>query len=172
MAEIRANRVRETSLIMLDELALIKARVINEGKKADGSTTGKYSQALVPYWYHGSSLKIAPFNVKNKQKELLKKKGYFASYEDWRDINNRPTAFKNFSFTGEMFKNIQPLVVANDEYSTSYIFGSKDADEQKKIDYNKSRDGDFLKQSEEEKALISRLNRQRIINIMQKHNVT
>lgn len=171
IAELRANRRTETTLMMLDELALIKARVINTGEKADGGDFGKYSEALVPYWFHGSNLKNADFNVKKKQAELLKKKGYFASYKDWREINNRPVQFKNFSFTNEMWNGIRPLVVAEDQDSTSYVFGSEDKAVQDKIDWNKGRDGDFLKQSPEERALIARLNQERVQKVLRKYEL-
>jgi hypothetical protein len=171
IAEIRANRERETTLMMLDELALIKARVINSGEKADGGNFGKYSEAKVPYWFHGSNLKNADFNVKKKQDELLKKKGYFASYKDWREINNRPTAVKNFSFTNEMWNGIEPIVVATDADSTSYVFGSRNADAQNKIDWNKRRDGDFLKQSPDERAMLARFNEQRVLKTLRKYDL-
>lgn len=169
--EIRDSRPRETALMLADELALIKARVINTGEKADGGKFTPYSEAVVPYWYHGSNLKNADFNVKNKQKELLKKKGYFSSYKDWREITNRVTAFKNFSFTNKMFHSIEPIMLANDENSTTYVFGSRDKEQQDKINWNKAQSGDFLKQSKEELDLLSRLNQQRIDRILTKHGV-
>lgn len=171
IAEIRATREKETGLIMADELALIKSRVINEGETATGGSFGKYSQAKVPYWFFGSNLKNAAFNVKAKQEELRKKVGYFASYEDWRQINNRPVAFKNFSFTNQMWNTIRPQVIASDDVSTTFVFGSDNKDAQDKINFQKGQAGDFLAQSESERALISELNRQRVFKILQKHKV-
>lgn len=171
IAEIRANRKIETTLMMLDELALIKSRVINTGQSADGGSFGQYSEAVVPYWYLGSNLKNAAFNVRKKQEELLKKKGYFASYKDWREINNRPTEFKNFSFTNEMMNGIEPMVIQDGGDKTTYEFGSDDKDVQDKVNWNKARDGDFLKQSPQERELISRLNRERIFKVLKKYNV-
>jgi len=171
IADIRANRKAETALILQDELALIKSRVVESGQNAAGGSFGKYSQAVVPYWFHGSNLDNADFNVKNKQKELLKKKGYFASYEDWREINNRPTAFKNFSFTNEMMEGIEPMVLADGNDSTTYEFGSDDKAVQDKVNWNKGQDGDFLKQSASERELLTKLNRQRIFKVFAKYDI-
>jgi hypothetical protein len=41
--ELKANRVKETTLMILDEIALIKRRVINEGKNSDGGGFEPYS---------------------------------------------------------------------------------------------------------------------------------
>lgn len=110
----------------LNMIALIKLRVINSGERADGGKFSKYSEALVPYWYFGSSLKNPDFNVKAKQKELLAKVGYFASYKDWRQINHRPTDMKNFSFTNALWASIVPVVVFETDGITDVEIRSND----------------------------------------------
>jgi|GEM_PF-5056119 len=171
MAELKAQRTADTGKMMFDELALVSARVVENGATADGGSPGGYSEALVPYWYHGSSVKNADFNIKAKQKEILKAKGYFSSYKDWREINNRPTAFKNFSFTGKMWKSIKPIVLNADDLSTTYVFGSDDAEMQRLIDFNKAQSGDFLATSDSEFALLQKLNLQRVLNVFRKYKL-
>ena len=172
--DLQSGREAETTKIMADDVALIKRRVINEGKLSDGSPTEGYSEAVVPYWFHGSSeytKKNAAFNVGNKQKEGLKKFGYFFSYKQWRELNGRPTGFKNFSMTGNMWKKISAILFSIGKYSTTYVVGSEDQEVQKIIDYNSARSGPFLDQSNDEKELISKLNRERVLNVMKKHNL-
>lgn len=174
IAELQSSRADETAKIMADDVALVKRRVINEGKLSDGSSTGGYSEAKVPYWFHGGNeytKKHADFNIGNKKKELLKKVGYFTSYKDWREINNRPTAFKNFSFTGYMWKKVAAMLTNNTATTSTYVVGSPETDVQEIIDFNTAKSGPFLNQSDEEKELISRLNRQRVLAVMKKHNL-
>ena len=169
--ELNSSRVEETNKIMHDDVALVKSRVINQGLMSDGSSTGGYSEAKVPYWFMGSSVKNADFDIKKKQKELLKKVGYFASYKDWRIINSRPVNFKNFSFTGNMWKKVKALLVQATSTATTYIVGSDDEEAQKLINFNTAQTGPFLDQSEDEKELLTRLNRERVLKVMRKHNL-
>ena len=172
--ELRDTRLEETGKIMHDDLALVASRVINRGLLSDGSSTGTYSDAKVPYWFHGSGeymKKNAAFDIKKKQKESLKKDGYFSSYKQWRAINNRPTAFKTFSFTGNMWKKIRALMIENSQEVTSYVIGSDDPEVEKVIAFNTAQSGDFLMQSDEERSLLTKLNRQRVFKILEKYNL-
>src|SRR5688572_19897873 len=161
--ELNNTREAETTRIMHDDLALVSSRVINKGLLSDGSSTGGYSEAVVPYWMQGGgdyNKKNAAFDIKKKQQELLKKVGYFASYKNWRQINNRPVAFKNFSFTGNMWKKIKALIVGSNKDSISYVIDSDDPEVSKLIAFNTAQSGPFLDQSADERALLKELNRQ------------
>ncbi len=170
--ELKATRVVECNKIMHDDLALVKSRVINTGKLSDGGTAGGYSQAVVP----------SPFYVKNllrmnftspiaKLKEIQKKHGWHFSYETFRKETGRETAFKNFSLSGKMWKAVEAMITGQTNESITYELGSPDPEVQKLIDYNTAQSGDFLLQSPDERKLISDLNRQRVLRILQKHKL-
>jgi hypothetical protein len=183
IAELRANRKAETTLILQDELALIKQRVIETGQTASGGYFKGYSDAVVPYWYYAYSIKnyeakatprkgyFAGFNPEKALERLYAKTGYWASYKEWREVTNRPIEFKNFSFTQEMWGGIEPLILANDKDSTTYEFGSLVKAVYDKINWNRARDGDFLKQSAGERELITKLNRQRVFKVLDKYDI-
>lgn len=136
--ELKATRTRETTLMMLDEVAVVKARVINTGESAEGGGFNPYSPA----------------------------------YKKLREKKTRPTAYRNFSMTGEMWKKVEPIVTESDDVSTTYIVNSTEDRAHKLIGYNKaSGGGDFLLISDKEQALLHTLNRQRVLNILRKHNV-
>lgn len=137
LAELLASRQADTTKMMYDELALIKARVINDGKKADDS----------------------------------QREGYTPAYLLKRVKAGRPVAFKTFSFRGFMWKHVVPVVIANDAVSTTYVFGSDDEEGQRLINYQKAQAGDFLATSESEYQLLAQLNRQRVFNILRKHQI-
>lgn len=134
--ELKATRQRETHLMMIDEVALVKRRVINTGEKSTGGLFEPYSPAYAK----------------------LRKKRTFSS-------------FRNFTFNADMMKSISAVELANDEYSTTYILGSEDPQQQKIVNYNKKRSGDFLALSPEEQVLLHKLNRERVIKVLRKHNV-
>ena len=170
--EIQATRLDETTRIMSDDLALVASRVINKGQLSDGSSTGGYSKAVVSAPKHLSSLARMGFkNPIAKSKEIQKKHGWFYSYETLRKETGRNISFKNFSLSGKMWKGIKALITDTTDKSITYIIGSDDPEIQKLIDFNTAQSGRFLDQSDEEKNLISRLNRQRIFKVLVKHKL-
>ena len=170
--EIQANRLDETTRIMSDDLALVASRVINKGQLSDGSSTGTYSKAVTKAPHYIPDLVRMNFtNPIAKLKDIQKKHGWFFSYETFRKETGRPTAFKNFSLSGKMWKGIKALITDTTDKSITYIIGSDDPETQKLIDFNTAQSGRFLDQSDEEKNLISRLNRQRIYKVLVKHKL-
>ena len=170
--EINATRLDETTRIMSDDLALVASRVINKGQLSDGSSTGGYSKAVVAAPKHLKNLARMGFsNPIAKSKEIQKKHGWFYSYETLRKETARPVAFKNFSLSGKMWKAIKALITDINAQSITYVIGSDDPEIQKLIDFNTAQSGRFLDQSDEEKNLISRLNRQRIYKVLVKHKL-
>jgi hypothetical protein len=171
IAELRSTRGTETALIMHDDVALVKSRVINTGQLGDGSS-GKYSKAVTKSPNYIPDLVRMKFtNPIAKLKTIQKKHGWFFSYETFRAETGRTVAFKNFSLSGNMWKKIKALVVSDTADSTTYTLGGEDPETQKLVDFNTAQSGDFLAQSDADKALISKLNRQRVFKVLQKYNL-
>lgn len=87
----------------LDGSAMVKDRILNTGKKADGQDLGSYSTNELPaFFFAGKEL--------NKSGEAFylskKSKGEGISYKDWKEANNRPTDFVNLSFSGTTMRDI------------------------------------------------------------------
>lgn len=94
-------RINES--IAKNAYALVRDRVINEGKKGDGSSLGKYSDTELPlFFYKGKSLNAGG----DKAIEKAKKEGRGLSYEDFREANNRPTDHVTTNFSGQTWKDI------------------------------------------------------------------
>lgn len=172
IADLRANRLKETTLMVLDEIALIKRRVINEATSAEGGDFGGYSDSVVPGPYYIPKLVDMGFtNPIAKVKDIQKKEGYFFSYKAFRKHTGRRYDKKNFSLSGKMWKGVVAQVLSNTRDATTYVLGSDDPEIQEIINYNKNRDGDFLAVSKEEDALLAKLNEERVLNTLRKHNV-
>lgn len=182
IAELTATRESNTMKIMLDNIALMKARMINTGKFASGEVKS-YSDAEFPYWLFQKQIKnyrknatpreghFAAFNPVEKTKELYKKTGYWASYKEWREVTNRVTSFKNFSFTNQMWHGVKPIVIEKSPNSTTYIAWADEKDVIDKLQWNIARDGNILAFTVEETKLIDVLNQQRVFSILRKHKV-
>src|SRR5690554_3208562 len=95
------NRDREVNAakIALDLSALARRRVINSGQRADGKQFSDYSDKDVPYYFYYGTF---PDQRVDKARDSM---GNVFSYKDWRDFLGRPTNIKNFSLTGEMWKD-------------------------------------------------------------------
>lgn len=176
-AELRRTRKDETFRIASDVLALVKSRVINTGKDNKGGNFTPYSRAVVPYWYHGSSYlrsgRQTDFDIRKKQRELLNKVGYFATYPDWRAINNRRSAFKNFSFTNRMWHRIRAVLFAQYPDITRYDLRADNAEDQRILKAHNAREKkDLTALNAAELARVARLHRQRVIRILNKFGLT
>jgi len=172
IAELNASRLDETTRIMSDDLALVASRVINKGLRSDGSSTGTYSKSVVPSPFYIPKLTRMNFtNPIKKLKDIQKTHGWFFSYETFRKETGRPTGFKNFSLSGKMWKGIKALIVGANSTSVTYVIDSDDPEASKLIAFNTAQFGPFLEQSAEERALISKLNRIRVLNVLKKYNL-
>lgn len=143
-----------------DTMALVQARVINERKKPDGSSFGKYSTTPVPFWFFlGKDTKR---NNQTAVDELYQKVGYWASYQDWREVNNLVGDELNFSFTGEMWKSMKTVLVTNKEGQSvvGWVFDRPEKD--KLMGYHLKRFPDLLDLNAAENTILVQLNQARI----------
>lgn len=172
--ELESTRAKEGEQIVQNAAALMVRRVIEFGTNAEGNKFTSYSQALVPYWMLGSSqIGKADFDVKKKQAELLKKKGYFATYPDWREINNRRTDIKNFSFTQTMLRSVKVFTLSSGSGVVVFGIGSSDPEYADTIiPAHSKREGVFiLGLNASERAMIFRMHEARILRILRRHNI-
>ena len=98
---IELPRINES--VAKNAYALLRDRIINEGKKGDGSSLGKYSDTELPlFFYKGKSLNAGG----DKAIEKAKKERRGLSYEDFREANNRPVDHVTTNFSGQTWKDI------------------------------------------------------------------
>lgn len=165
--ELIANREEETKKIVLDSIALLKRRIVNKGQKADGSQFGDYSEAVVPYWFY----KGKDTNRSNSAAvgDLLEKHGYFASYKDWREINNLPTDKINLSFTNEMLNSLVPVVISSDRDKIIIEIQSRTKKGRDKVRWLSDRYGNILLLSKDEQEIINEAYQKRYLKIYRKY---
>ena len=94
----------------------------------------------------------------------LKKKGYFVSYTDFREANNRQTNFVDLTFTGRMWKETGAQVRANDLTRSLVVLDATSARSDRLIDFNSERYGNILRPSEKEIDMVNRANFERVLN--------
>lgn len=141
------ERVRLSQALAISQTAIAKIidRILETGKKADGEEFDGYSEAVVPYWFFkGRGTK------RNAYKDGLKKYGYHFSYKQFRDISGRQTEHKDFSLTGEMWRDTSSITDYEDGEIITVTIYPKRSDNQNKIDWNSSRDGRLLELSSSE----------------------
>ena len=102
-ARILAELPTQAKIAGADLAALIKNRVVQTGKNAEGQAFSPYSEKQVPaYLYYGKSRsQQAEQRVRARAK---KREG--VSYREFRNLNNLNTDVKNFEFTGSMWRGV------------------------------------------------------------------
>lgn len=167
--DIEDNRVKDVQKIAADSLALVKRRVINKGKQADGSSFGTYSTKVVPFWFY-----IGKETNRSNQAavdDLYNKFGFFASYRDWRVVNNLQVRFKNFSFTNRMWNSLRPVVEEQKPGRAVITIKARSQKEEDKVKFANAKHGDILALSKDERDLVTELNNDRIIGYFEKHGL-
>lgn len=180
--ELNATREKDAILVVKEGIALVKLRVINEGVRADGVKFSPYSKNTLPWFYFGSSygkngLKLPDFNIQASIEKLKKKakkeKVKGQSYFDWRAILGRPTAFKNFSLTGDMWASIREFVASKSktevvvEIKSSIAFHNETI-----IPAHSNREGiNILQTSPDERKLVFAAFRDRRLNVLRRNGV-
>lgn len=97
---------------------------------------------------------------------------YSRGYAEVRSSAGRPAGFKNFSFTGDMWKRIVPVLFSNTTDTTLIVFGSKDSFTQFKHDVNSQRENIAITAlSKSELEFLSDLNEQRFLRILRLNNL-
>jgi|SRR5690625_88126 len=147
-------------------MALLQQRIINDRINASRQPFGTYSRAVVPFWYFGGQdTRRASANALS---DLYEKTGYFASYADWREVNNLLGDELNFSFTGEMWKSMKTVVVdsGKDIISVGWVFDDPEKDTI--FGYHLNRFPDLLDLSPDEEQILREMSDERILKAAQK----
>lgn len=163
---IEKDRENECLRIVSDTMALLKRRIINDRVDDAGASFGQYSDAVVPFWFYKS--KESRGDAAARADELYKRQGYWASYQDWREVNNLTGDDINFSFTGEMWKSMVPVVVRDEGGDLIIGIIADDEGSDEKIGYHIRRFPNLLDLNELEEKLLTESNQRRIENIFKK----
>lgn len=140
--------------LALTAVQFIRSRLINQGVDGTGKDLGKYSATPLPTFFFkgqatgsGADKKMASL-VKQKQKQQGKAyKGI--SYEEFRQLNNLPTAHITLSFTGETLADLGVIDVRTNENSVITSISARG--EYSKAKYNAK--GEKIGQNSTEKIL-------------------
>lgn len=179
--------------LISEELATNAMALIIDRIQKEGLPGKSYSTNKLPAWWFADDKKILNAGgrallqkqEKNKLRSVLKqqygeniklKKGGSVddldegiSYHEWRAANGLQVAFIDLTFTGRMFQNVQVLgtIRRGDNFIT--ILGATDAENKKKLEWNRIRFGDFFILHEEDQKIIQQLGELRVNTIIKKH---
>ena len=140
------TRPKEAVTTANDLRALVRDRVQNDKVKADGQPFGQYSQAVVPYWYY----KDKESNVSNAAQKLLNTVGYFASYADFREVNNVQAGDIDLTLTGQMWASTTVIEGDISDGQATAIIQFTGESNKLKAGYHGDRFGNILAASDEE----------------------
>jgi len=113
------TRPEDSAIIAKETAALVRNRVQNEKVDEDGASFDAYSQAVVPQWMLYSSA------TSDGAIERLKEGEWFQSYEDLKVANNQPIDAKNYTNTGEMWRNTGITSIESNGSSTTVTIGGQ-----------------------------------------------
>ena len=134
-ATIDASREVQSVQIAQELRTLVRNRVQNDKQDSEGNTYDKYSEAVVPQsYYYGKSLSQGA-------EDKIKAGDWFLSYEDFREANNQPIDAKNFTFTGDMWRNTGVTDVENTNATTSVSYGGQTSRSSDLIGFHSEREG-------------------------------
>jgi hypothetical protein len=132
-----------------DVLAAVQNRILNTGKKSDGSKFPKYSKTQLPkFWFFDRSLN----NGSGNRVKRLKKKTI--SYAEFRKLNNLRTDITDLRFTGEMWKGVKVVVDSRSFGRVSVSLKGTTKPSAQKVEWNSLRyGGSILTPSKDELRL-------------------
>lgn len=163
--ELTKTRPEQAELIGREALALVRRRIQNEGKKANGQSLGSYSTTELPAFF---SFGKSPTAAGEAAVRRAAKLGEKISYKDLRELNNRPTNFVNLTFTGAMWKEMAVQISSNTEERTIADIQPRTARSKKVAAFNSIRYGDILALSKDERDMLRRANFNRVLKIFRR----
>lgn len=154
-----SNRVNNARLVGINALALIKKRVLQEGKDSEDSIIPGYSQVDVPAFYYS--------NKPTRSSSALSLLDDFASYEDWRIANDLAIDKVTYFFTGEMWKSMRVAVLNEGRV----FIGPTGENNIKKVAGLTSQKGEFLRPTKKEQELLRVAALNKKINDLKRFNI-
>lgn len=166
--ELLSSLGRESAVVGADAAALVENRVVGSGKRSDGQRFSPYStKKVAAFRYFGRSAnQTGERAVRDKAK---RREGI--SYSEFRQLNGRGVAFKNFQFTGQMWQGFGVTAVVQVSPAVFKItLGGKTERTRTLLGYHEKREGsDLTEPSKEELQQIATALEQRVIKILDKH---
>ncbi len=165
-------------------ISLIKRRVIETGKNAEGEEFKPYSTR--PMLANCSSMTTSACSQiassKAKRRELkwvtIKKAGKNIrlfelpkGYKEYRDLHGRQTGHVDFSFTGRMWDNISLISDYSQHERGVAIIGAKSEDDKNKLKGNTKRRGDILDLSDSEIEKLKNIYGLKILNVFKENGL-
>jgi len=95
---------------------------------------------------------------------------YSPSYKKFK-AETRNVAFRDFKFTNKMWNSIAPTFDGEANGVVRYVLASTDAENQRKIDENIARSGNFLYLSKSEIELLNELNHERFTKVLKSNDI-
>ena len=150
-----------------DATAMIKNRIINSGRDAQGQLYPAYS--TTPMLTNCSALTNSACKQKTgskkKRKELewvtIKKGGKNVrlfelpgGYKEFRELHGRQTGFVDFAFSGRMWDSVQVVSSAAEHQKGQARISALSAEQMKKLEGHTERKGVLLDLSDEEVAIL------------------
>lgn len=150
----------------LDLIALVKDRVVQRGLDKDGQRFSSYSTKKVPaFLYRGRSRSQGA----EERVTALGKKGVMLSYKDFREVNNLNSSFKNFEFTGEMWRSINVLETRSTKNQVTVIIGADNQEAADKLQFNSETENvNIIEPSKEEIEVVRKNLEKWLSNILKK----
>jgi hypothetical protein len=166
----------------------LSAKAIAERKIKDVGFGALYSENRIPAWYlDGKELNAAGLvylQTKKKQdaKNTKTVKGikiypedYGVNWKEFRNAQGLQTGHVDLTYTGFMFSNMQPVRFAPNSDGTivQAMLGATNVEDQLKMDYNRDRYGDFVRQaiSSEDDATLQNVVGEEIKKIINSVNI-
>ena len=154
--EINNTREEESVIIAQELAATVRDRVQNNKEDAQGASFGTYSTAVVPQWFFYKTA------LSGGALDRIKAGAWFQSYEEARTANNLPIDAVNFTFSGDMFRQIGVTNIENIGFSTSVSYGGQTEYAKNILEYQAPKYGNIIQFSEEEKETVLDAHRERI----------
>ena len=141
IARIESGAEQQVARAGLDLVGLISTRVIQQGKTADGGRFTPYSRDQIPafFYFNRSRNNSGEQGVRRAAKE---KRG--VSYAEFRQLNGLKVDFKNFEFTGDMWRNFRVKKVERTGTGYRLTIGGASEDARQKIEWLSDQEGRLI----------------------------
>ncbi len=157
--KMKDDRLKNAVIIAGDALALVINRIQNKGVDADGGKFKEYYKEEVPLYF------LRPGINKSKQNRFesdVKKGKAKQSPFEWRQYMGLPTAYRNFTITGEMIRSFHAKVAEHTDFVTVVELRASDQENQQKLNgasFNMGRS--ILELNDVEKEMVATANAER-----------
>lgn len=166
VSELDSTREANALINSSDALAIVKQRIQMRRVDSNGAKLGQYSTAVVPFWFFRNKATLG--NSDSRVKELYKRFGYFASYRDWKVVNNQTNPDINLTFTGRMMNSLKVVIAGRSRNRVQVTWAAGNNDEQTKFEYALDRFPDAFNLDDRERQFIEEANRVRLQKIIDK----